>query len=134
MTSPTQTTSPSPENYLHYLSFLARIQVLERHCRGTIRESDVVQQTLTNAWRKREQFRGTTEAEFKGWLRTILARTLTAAINSPPRRREIPLSVLQRAIEESSRRLIDFAASQSSPSQIVTREEQIEEAVAELLA
>src|SRR5215203_1180495 len=116
MVSPTHNATPSLENYRPYLSFLARVQILQRRCRQMIRESDIVQTTLTNAWRKRDQFRGTTEAQYKGWLRTILARTLTAVIKSPPGRHEVPFSVLQQAIEESSRQLTDFAASQSTPS------------------
>ena len=34
--------------------------------------SDIVQQTLMDAFTKREQFRGSSEAELMTWLRTIL--------------------------------------------------------------
>ncbi len=44
--------------------------------RGRIDPSDVVQQTLVDAWRGHENFRGTTQAERLAWLRTILKRTL----------------------------------------------------------
>ena len=42
--------------------------------------SDVVQETLARAHEKREQFRGTTEAERAAWLRQILANQLAAAL------------------------------------------------------
>ena len=44
--------------------------------RGRIDPSDVVQQTLVDAWRGHEDFRGQTQAERRAWLRTILKRTL----------------------------------------------------------
>jgi RNA polymerase sigma-70 factor (ECF subfamily) len=39
--------------------------------------SDIVQQTMVQAIGAIETFRGQTEAEFRGWLRQILARMLT---------------------------------------------------------
>jgi hypothetical protein len=43
--------------------------------------SDIVQQTLLQAHEHRDQFRGASEAELVGWLRTILANILAAALD-----------------------------------------------------
>lgn len=58
-----------------WLKMLAERQ-LSPALRGRIDPSDVVQQTLVDAWRGHEDFRGTTQAERLAWLRTILKRTL----------------------------------------------------------
>ena len=58
-----------------WLRLLAERQ-LSPALRGRIDPSDVVQQTLVDAWRGHEAFRGKTQAERLAWLRTILKRTL----------------------------------------------------------
>ncbi|MCA9137884.1 MAG: sigma-70 family RNA polymerase sigma factor [Planctomycetales bacterium] len=58
-----------------WLKMLAERQ-LSPALRGRIDPSDIVQQTLVDAWRGHEKFRGTTQAERLAWLRTILKRTL----------------------------------------------------------
>lgn len=58
-----------------WLKMLAERQ-LSPALRGRIDPSDVVQQTLIDAWRGHEDFRGTTHAERLAWLRTILKRAL----------------------------------------------------------
>jgi DNA-directed RNA polymerase specialized sigma24 family protein len=50
------------ERFRHYLLILARSQ-LGRPGHGQPEASDVVQQTLLEAHRKREQLRGSTDAE-----------------------------------------------------------------------
>ena len=55
----------------NYVSFLARLQV-ESWLQAKVDASDVVQQTLLEAHRGFEQFRGQSEAEWLGWLRRIL--------------------------------------------------------------
>jgi len=45
--------------------------------------SDLVQKTLILANRDFHQFRGTTERELLGWLKTILSRQIAAAARSP---------------------------------------------------
>ena len=44
--------------------------------RGRVEASDIVQQTLLDAWRGLQGFRGTTQAERLAWLRTILRRVI----------------------------------------------------------
>jgi len=63
------------ERYRAYLSLLARAQI-GRHLRSRVDDSDVVQETFLAAHRDFKRFRGTTEAEFVGWLRNILAARL----------------------------------------------------------
>lgn len=58
-----------------WLKMLAERQ-LSPALRGRIDPSDVVQQTLIDAWRGHENFRGRTQAERLAWLRVILGRTI----------------------------------------------------------
>jgi RNA polymerase sigma-70 factor (ECF subfamily) len=113
------------ERYRAYLGLLARAQ-LPASLRGQCGSSDIVQQTLLRAHCKRQQFRGHSEAEYRAWLRTILARLLADAA-----RRQGPEQVgrgqsLERALEESSQRLEQWlAADESSPSQGLMRQERL---------
>ena len=62
--------------------------------------SDIVQETLLKAHRGRDQFRGRTEAEFRGYLRRILANTIADAGRHWGSQEEI-----ERSLEQSSARL-----------------------------
>ncbi|TWT82696.1 ECF RNA polymerase sigma factor SigH [Planctomycetes bacterium CA13] len=61
--------------YESYLRMLARVQ-MRRALQAKVGASDIVQQTMMQAVGAIDQFRGGTEAEFRGWLRQILARCL----------------------------------------------------------
>jgi RNA polymerase sigma-70 factor (ECF subfamily) len=113
------------EKYRDYLRLLARLQ-LDPRLKSKLDPSDVVQQTLIKAQQNREQFRGQTEAELAGWLRRILANTLTDAVRRF--RRELPQAQsLEQALADSSARLEALlAAQQSSPSDKALRQEQVE--------
>jgi RNA polymerase sigma-70 factor (ECF subfamily) len=113
------------DTYRDYLLTLARIE-LGAQPRGVPEASDIVQQTLLQAHRNREQFRGHSQAELAAWLRQILSHQLVDAIRSAGRekRDERRNRSLDQALNESSVRLGDWlAADQSSPSQSAHREE-----------
>ena len=63
-----------------WLSLIARMQVDSR-LQGKFDTSDVVQQTLMEAWRSAAKFRGSTDAERIAWLRKILRM---CGARSPP--------------------------------------------------
>jgi RNA polymerase sigma-70 factor (ECF subfamily) len=116
------------EYYRHYLTVLARVQI-SRQARAKAGASDVVQETFLNAYRKFDQFRGRTEGELVAWLRAILA---TCVVNYVHRhyarhRRDVRLERSMNDPLDESAHLLDkaFVASQSSPSQIAVRREQV---------
>jgi RNA polymerase sigma-70 factor, ECF subfamily len=114
------------ERFRNYLRLLARMQLASRHA-IQIDPSDMVQQTLLEAFQKREQFRGDNEAEWAGWLRAILARNVTDALRAQGRlkrdvRRERSLE--QEMAESSARLGAWLAADNPSPSEIARRHEQ----------
>jgi RNA polymerase sigma-70 factor (ECF subfamily) len=112
------------EGYREYLRLLARLQ-LDPRLRGKVDPSDVVQQTLIKAHEHRDQFRGQSEAEQAGWLRRILANTLIDAARKFGRELALGRS-LEQAVHESSVRLEAWlAAEQSSPSELMQRQEQL---------
>ena len=61
--------------YEPYLRMLARTH-MRRSYQAKIGASDMVQQAMMQAVQGLDGFRGSTEAEFRGWLRQILARHL----------------------------------------------------------
>jgi len=62
--------------YEPYLRMLARVQ-MRRALQAKVGASDIVQQTMMQAVQAIDQFRGSSDAEFRGWLRQILARCLS---------------------------------------------------------
>jgi RNA polymerase sigma-70 factor (ECF subfamily) len=62
-------------HYEPYLQMLARMQ-MRRAYQSKVGASDMVQQAMLQAVQSLGDFRGSTEAEFRGWLRQILARHL----------------------------------------------------------
>ena len=115
------------ERFRPYLRFLAESH-LGRFARGGLEASDLVQQTLLVAHRRRGTFRGKSEAELAGWLRRILATSIADAMRARGRiRRGVapPLS-LEAELDRSSVRLGSIlAADQSSPSERVERIEEL---------
>lgn len=115
------------ESYREYLRLLARLQ-LDPRLRSKIDPSDVVQETLLQAHKAGEQFRGQSEAEQVAWLRTILARELVRFYRDLGRgKRDVERErSLERSLEQSSERLEAWLASdQTSPSERAERNEDL---------
>ena len=71
MSVPANESTAEFEPFRSYLQLLAETQ-LQTRLRSKVDAADVVQQTMLQAHQAREQFRGETDAEKAGWLRTIL--------------------------------------------------------------
>jgi RNA polymerase sigma-70 factor (ECF subfamily) len=125
MNSPNADADWNPERFRSYLLLLARVR-LDPIVRARIGASDVVQQTLLEAHRDLEQFRGRTVGEQAAWLRQILGRNLANVVRDQRRdKRDVARDQpLQATLDESASRLEAWmAAEQSSPSQQVDRHE-----------
>jgi RNA polymerase sigma-70 factor (ECF subfamily) len=116
------------EHYRSYLELLARVE-LGRRLKTKVDPSDMVQETFLEAHRSFEQFRGDSEAEFAGWLRTILGRRVAHLVRrylgnqGRDLRRE---QVLDLALDESSRAIErSLNAIQTSPSKRASQREQV---------
>ena len=113
--------------YEDYLRLLTRLQLNPR-LRSKLDESDVIQQTILEAHRCRNQFRGISEADRLSWLRQILANVLarfgrhfSAGMRDVQKEQS-----LEAALDLSSSRLAAvLVADQTSPSGRVAREEEL---------
>jgi RNA polymerase sigma-70 factor (ECF subfamily) len=113
------------QQYRNYLLLLARLRVGSR-LRVKVDESDLVQETLLQAWRSFGGFRGHSEQELMQWLRCILARTVVDQMrhHGADKRNMALEQQLQRELDQSSR-LMDVALRdrEPSPSQNAVRHE-----------
>jgi RNA polymerase sigma-70 factor (ECF subfamily) len=115
------------ERHRAYLRVLAQTQ-LPAHMRGKLDASEVVQDALLEAHTAAGQFRGSTEPEYRAWLRTILARKLTDAVRHFGRlKRDVAREVsIEASLHDSACRLEAFlAAQQTGPSTDAARREQV---------
>src|SRR5262245_12450018 len=118
---------PTLERFRGYLALFARMH-WDPRLGGKYDPSDLVQQTLLEAFEKRAQFRGGGEEELAGWLRQMLAHNLADVLRALGQaKRDVNLErSLEAALGESSSRLEGWlAAEQSSPSQQAMKEEQL---------
>ena len=124
------------ERYRPYLVLLARMN-LGQGLQGKLDASDVVQHTLLEAHRKRDQFRGQSEAEMAAWLRQMLVFAIADARRDLHRaKRDVARErTLAAEVEGSSYQLeaLAVAADQSSPSQRAVRHENMLRLAAALL-
>ena len=63
------------KQYEHYLLALARAQLNPKY-RAKVGASDIVQQSMMQAYQAIDDFRGQSEGVLRAWLRQILARNL----------------------------------------------------------
>ncbi len=106
------------EKFRPYLVLLAQVN-WGPGMQGKLDASDLVQETLLAAHRKRSQFRGQTEAEMAAWLRQMLAMEIADARRGFKRgKRDIARErSLEATLDGSLSGLEALAAKQSSPSQ-----------------
>lgn len=106
------------DSYRSYLLYLAKAQI-GRPEQRRLDPSDIVQESLLEAHRDRQRFRGRTSAEMAGWLRQILARNLADAVKGQRReKRDVARERCLADLEKSSLQLAGIlAADQSTPSQ-----------------
>src|SRR5262245_29335887 len=111
----------SLDRYRSYLRLVARAEIAPQ-IRRRVEPSDVVQETLFEAFEKRDQFRGRTEGELAQWLRQMVLHNVRDAARAVRRQkrdmtRERPLAA---NLYDSTARFADWLATdQSSPSQHV---------------
>jgi RNA polymerase sigma-70 factor (ECF subfamily) len=112
------------ESFRNYLLLLARAR-LDGRLRSKMDPADLVQQTLTRALERREQFRGGSDEQRAAWLRTLLAHAMVDALRKHARPEGAERS-LELALEQSSARLESFLTDdQTSPSGRVEKQERL---------
>jgi RNA polymerase sigma-70 factor (ECF subfamily) len=117
---------PSLERFRAYLSLLARLH-LDPRLRGKVDLSGVVQQTLLEAYRAREQLATMSAAQQAAWLRRALANNLIDEVRKlSTAARDVSVEIsLEEALAESSTRLeACLASEESSPTEQAMRNEQ----------
>ncbi len=115
------------EEYGDYLRLLTSMQLGSR-MRGKLNESDIVQQTVLEACRNENQFKGQTETERLAWLRAVLANVIagTARHYSTQSRNVGREYSLEAELNLSASRLERaLTADQTSPSGHVVRAEEV---------
>lgn len=125
MALPDETAADDLERFRAYLRLLARLH-LDRRLQGKLDASDVVQQTLLEAYRSAHKLQGRSDAEKAAWLRQALAHQMAHAVRDLGRaKRDIARErSLEAALAESSAQLEKWlAAEQSSPSDQAVRQE-----------
>jgi len=122
----------------NFLGIVARAQV-ESWLRAKVDASDLVQQTLLEAYRDFHKFRGTTEAEWLAWLRQILAHNAANFVRhyrgTSKRQAQREVGLARPGDDTNSRDAPDPADTAESPSQQLLRKErefQVAEALAQL--
>jgi RNA polymerase sigma-70 factor (ECF subfamily) len=113
------------EQFREYLRLLARAH-LDPRLQAKLDPSDVVQQTLLEAYKDLGQLRGESREQMACWLRQILLRNLANAVRDYSRAcRNVAREQSLDAADDSANGLARWlAAEQSSPSQQAERHEQ----------
>ena len=113
--------------YRGYLSFLARRHLSKRY-NGKVDHSDIVQQTLLNAFSARAQCQGKKEFEILAWLRQILVHVIAHATRElHTKKRDINReNSIAADLDASSMRLESFlAGKEPCPSQALVSKDSL---------
>jgi RNA polymerase sigma-70 factor (ECF subfamily) len=115
--------------YQPWLTLLARLEI-DSCFQGKFDPSDIVQQTMMEAWRAAPKFRGETEPQRLAWLRQILAHVLAHEVRRyrGTQMRDVGREIsIHQSLTKSSQRLGDvLATAVSTPSkQVSTREQEL---------
>jgi RNA polymerase sigma-70 factor (ECF subfamily) len=114
------------EQYREYLRLLARSR-LDPRLQARLEPSDLVQQTLLEAWQALGQLRGHSREQVAAWLRQILARNLANAVRDLRRdKRDVAREQSLDALLHDSALSLEawLAAELSSPGRCAVRQEE----------
>lgn len=118
------------ERFRPYLRVLAQTR-FQTKFQSKLDASDIVQQTMLNAYQSWEQFRGKSDAELAGWLRQILANLIIRNTRDMGRgKRDVQRErSIDAELQQSSMQLGKLLADpgQVTPSQMVMKEERAAE-------
>jgi RNA polymerase sigma-70 factor (subfamily 1) len=116
MPSQTDAVNQTLEEYRAYLETLTFIQINPR-LRSEFSMSDIIQNTLLEAWRELARIEALDSDVRKRWLRKMLVRNLLEKINYfQAQKRDVRLKQsLDAALEESSCRLHSWLAAEDTP-------------------
>lgn len=114
---------PPLESFRDYLLVLARAR-LDPRLRGRLDDSDIVQQTLLEAYQGMKEFRGKSSQELAGWLRSILARNLAGALRDLTRhRRDVNRErSLDDVLASAGERLDAWLADEQTPPDVTLQQ------------
>lgn len=124
---------PNPEfgnridDFRSYLNLLARMQ-LDRRLQSKLDSSDIVQQTMLQAHRAQDNFRGSSDKQMAAWLRQILARNVYHATRDFQRdKRDVRNErSIENAMDNSAARVEAWLeADQTSPDAKAVKNEQV---------
>ncbi|HEY3966489.1 MAG TPA: sigma-70 family RNA polymerase sigma factor [Planctomycetaceae bacterium] len=120
----------------NYVAIAARAEMAS-WLKAKVDASDLVQQTLLEAHRGLNDFRGTTEAEWLGWLRRILVHNAADFVRRfhGVEKRRAGREVSIATGDDSDHPGLQLAAGDQSPSQVLLQKErqlQVADAVAKL--
>jgi RNA polymerase sigma-70 factor (ECF subfamily) len=122
----------------NYVAIIARTQV-ESRLRAKVDASDLVQQTLLEAYRDFPRFQGATEAEWLGWLKRILTHNAADFIRryhqTDKRQAAREVALVNPNDSQAPDGLANIAGDDETPSQALLRKErelQLADALARL--
>lgn len=115
------------DDFRSYLNLLARMQ-MDRRLQSKLDSSDIVQQTMLQAHRAQDNFRGSSDKQLAAWLRQILARNVYHATRDFQRdKRDVRNErSIENAMDNSAARVEAWLkADQTAPDAKAVKNEQV---------